>query len=78
MRIAYEVKATMGHTGTDAWNIQNQMGGIPTGVLSVPLKYMHTSVETLSIETLHNAARLLTEMAVRLDDTWEANLCWND
>ncbi len=78
LRIAYEVKATMGHTGTDAWNIQNQMGGIPTGVLSVPLKYMHTSVETLSIETLHNAARLLTEMAVRLDDTWEANLCWND
>lgn len=76
--IDYEVEAAMAHTGTDAWNIQNQLGGIPTGVLCLPLRYMHTSVETLSLQTLHKAARLLAEFAIRLDDTWEVNLCWND
>ncbi len=76
--IDYEVEAAMAHTGTDAWTIQNQIGGVPTGVLCLPLRYMHTSVETLSLQTLHHAARLLAEVAIRLDDTWEEKLCWND
>ena len=37
-----------GHTGTDAWAIQVSQEGIPTGLLSVPIRYMHSSVETVA------------------------------
>lgn len=49
-----------GETGTDAWTIQVARCGIPTGLLSIPLKYMHTSVETLDIEDVKSASSLLT------------------
>ena len=50
-----------GNTGTDAWEIQVSRNGIPTALLSIPLKYMHTSVETLNLEDAEGAVKLLTE-----------------
>lgn len=50
--IETDVEAVMGHTGTDAWLMQIQRGGIPCGLVSPPLRYMHTSVETIRMETL--------------------------
>lgn len=76
--LPYEVSACMGHTGTDAWDIQIQCGGIPTGLISVPLRYMHTNVETGSIAVLGDCARLIAEFAAQLGKDWEANLCLDD
>ena len=50
--IKYSVDVDGGDTGTDAWAIQVAREGIATGLLSVPLKYMHTSVETVDIADL--------------------------
>ena len=50
-----------GETGTDAWAIQIARDGVPTALLSMPLKYMHTSVETLYISDVEDVARLITE-----------------
>lgn len=50
-----------GNTGTDAWEIQVARDGIPTALLSIPLKYMHTSVETLDISDVKATVALLTE-----------------
>ena len=50
-----------GETGTDAWVIQIARDGVPTALLSMPLKYMHTSVETLYISDVEDVARLITE-----------------
>lgn len=47
--IKYEVEIEGGNTGTDAWAIQTAAEGIPVMLLSIPLKYMHTPVETLDI-----------------------------
>lgn len=47
--ISYNIEAVGGDTGTDAWAIQTAKEGIPTILLSLPLKYMHTPVETLSV-----------------------------
>lgn len=49
-----------GDTGTDAWTIQVARCGIPTALLSIPLKYMHTSVETLDVSDVEGASALLT------------------
>lgn len=58
--IKTEIDVDGGDTGTDAWAIQVTRSGIPTALLSIPLKYMHTSVETLSLEDVEAVADLLT------------------
>lgn len=55
-----------GNTGTNAWKIQTAREGIATGVVSIPLKYMHSPVETLDIGDLENTARLLAAFAENL------------
>lgn len=50
-----------GNTGTDAWEIQTAVNGVPTALISIPLKYMHTSVETLAVSDVDATVRLLTE-----------------
>ncbi len=76
--IPFEPTVVLGGTGTDARALQLQQSGIPTGLLELPLKYMHTSVEVGSLETLHNCAKILTECFAAIGDGWEDALCWND
>lgn len=76
--IKTDVEAVMGHTGTDAWLMQIQRGGIPCGLVSPPLRYMHTSVETIRMETLHNCAKVLSGMIGSIDEKWEEALCLDD
>lgn len=47
--VSYEIEVEGGNTGTDAWSIQTAREGIPTMLLSLALKYMHTPIETLSL-----------------------------
>lgn len=71
--IKHSIDVDGGDTGTDAWEIQVSRSGVPTALLSIPLKYMHTSVETLSLDDLEATASLITEF---LKDTKEADwLC---
>ncbi|MBQ2671072.1 MAG: M20/M25/M40 family metallo-hydrolase [Clostridia bacterium] len=59
IKISTEVEG--GDTGTDAWEIQVARDGVPTALLSIPLKYMHTSVETLAVTDVEATANLITE-----------------
>lgn len=59
--IKYSIDVDGGDTGTDAWAIQVTREGIPTALLSIPLKYMHTSVETVNMNDLEATAKLLSE-----------------
>ena len=40
--------------------------GMATGLLSVPLRYMHTPNELLSLEDLENTAKLLAAFCARV------------
>lgn len=55
-------------SGTDAHAIQVAREGIPTGLVEIPLRYMHTMVETADMADIERAGRLLAEMIARLDD----------
>ena len=48
-----------GHSGTNGWDLQVSQEGVATAVLSVPLRYMHTPLETIHRDDLDAAARLL-------------------
>ncbi len=74
LEIPYQVEPMYGPTGTDAWAIQVSQEGIPTGLLSVPIRYMHSSVETVATADLDRTARLLAAFIGRLDGETLAGL----
>jgi len=65
--IPYQVEGAPRGTGTDANAIQLSRGGKAAALVSVPLRYMHTPTEVLSLEDLENTAKLLAAFVLRLE-----------
>ncbi len=65
----WQLEAAARGTGTDANAIQLSRAGVPTGLVSVPLRYMHTPAEVVALADANNAAALLAEFANRLTPT---------
>ena len=65
--IPFTVTASARATGTDADAIHISRAGVPTSVVSVPLRYMHTPVEMVQLDDVSNAARLIAAFAQRLE-----------
>ncbi|MCP5101081.1 MAG: M42 family metallopeptidase, partial [Chloroflexi bacterium] len=61
-------------SGTDAFGLQVARDGIPTGLVSIPLRYMHTMVESIDLRDLERSGRLMGEFAARLDDQFLGKL----
>lgn len=57
MEVQLEVMS--GSSGTNGWPLQVSREGVATAVLSLPLRYMHTPIETAHIHDLENTAQLL-------------------
>jgi endoglucanase len=64
-------------SGTDAFALQIAGGGIPTGLISIPLKYMHTPVEVVSVKDVRRTGRLLAEFVAGLDADFMDTLSWD-
>jgi endoglucanase len=65
-KIPYQVGAEPKATGTDANAMQLSRGGVATGLVSVPNRYMHSPVELISLADAENAAKLLAEWVATL------------
>ncbi len=48
--------------GTDAGAIQRSRGGVPSGVLSIPCRYVHSANEVVSLQDMENGVKLLVEL----------------
>ena len=70
-RIPYEISAGGGATWTDTDAIQTVHGGIPCTLLSLPLRYMHTTVETLRLDVVRDAGRLMAMMIAEMAEEGE-------
>jgi putative aminopeptidase FrvX len=66
-KIDFTVESLGRGTGTDADAIHISRAGVPTGLVSVPNRYMHSPVEMVQIEDLDAVARLIAAFARRLD-----------
>jgi len=62
-RIPYQFDADPRPTGTDARAIQMGRGGVATGLISIPLRYMHTPSEVVDLEDVERCIKLLVEFA---------------
>jgi endoglucanase len=64
--IPYVTEALPGDSGTDAWAIQVAHEGIPTALVEIPVRYMHSATEMASLADIDRAARLLAGFIARL------------
>lgn len=59
--IPFQTEIMGGATGTDSDRISVTRGGVDTALISVPLRYMHTSCEAVAVADVENTARLAAE-----------------
>jgi tetrahedral aminopeptidase len=61
--IPFQIEAEPRPTATDGRELQMAPGGLPTAVVSVPLRYMHTPSEVVDLGDIENTVRLLVAYA---------------
>ena len=66
LEIAVQVRGAPRATGTDANAMQLSRDGVATAVIGIPNRYMHSPVETVSLEDLDRAAQLLAEFCATI------------
>jgi endoglucanase len=76
LEVPYQREVYQRSSGTDAWMLQVAAEGIPTMLISIPLRYMHTPVELLHVKDISRTARLLAEFITILDDEFMDKLNW--
>jgi putative aminopeptidase FrvX len=64
--IPFTVAAAARGTGTDADAIHLSRAGVPTGLISIPLRYMHSPVEMAQLDDIEACARLIAAFAMSL------------
>jgi putative aminopeptidase FrvX len=67
--IPYAIEVSGRGTGTDADAVNISRAGVPTGIVSLPLRYMHSPTEMVELADVEAAARLIAAFAQRLDGT---------
>jgi putative aminopeptidase FrvX len=77
LEIPYSVEYSPTHSGTDGMTIQVAAEGIPTLVLGIPLRYMHTPVELVAIKDIQRAGRLLAEFIAGLEPEFMEKIVWD-
>ena len=65
-------------SGTDAMGLQVVAEGIPTMVIGIPLRYMHTPVELVAMKDITRVGHLLAEFIARLEPDFVEKMRWDD
>lgn len=72
--VKIQSEVSVSYTATDCDEMQVSRSGVPTVLLSLPLKYMHTSVELIDISVLKEGGRLIAHFLSELREGWEEDL----
>lgn len=67
-KIDIQHEATSIRTGTDTDSIFYQKTGIPSALISLPLRYMHSPVETASLSDVENLVKLMAETILAMEE----------
>ncbi len=78
LEIPYQTEVTPRHTGTDGYATQAAAEGIPTMVIGIPLRYMHTPVELVALKDIQRAGRLVAEFIASLEPDFVEKIVWED
>jgi endoglucanase len=75
--IPHHVEIIPRHSGTDAYSIQVSRSGVPTALVGIALRNMHTPVEIVSVKDVARTGRLLAEFLAGLDGRFLETLSWD-
>ncbi len=78
LEIPLQVEPMPRHSGTDAYATQVAAEGIPTAVIGIPLRYMHTPVEVVALKDIQRVGRLLAEFIASLTPAFLSTIRWDD
>jgi len=76
LEIPWFLDVTYAHSGTDAYPIQVTAEGIPTALVEFPIRYMHTTVESVAVKDIQRAGRLMAEFIASLDVDFVETIQW--
>jgi tetrahedral aminopeptidase len=76
--LPYQMEVEPGVGGTDAFATQITAGGVPTQVLGIPLRYMHTPIEMVSVKDMGRMGRWLAEFITRLEIDFMKTVRWDE
>jgi endoglucanase len=77
LEMGYHLEPSTRPPGTDAAAIQISREGIPTGLISIPVRNMHTPVETVAVKDVQRVGRLLAAFVSGLDGDFLDSLAWD-
>lgn len=63
----YQLEVMEGNTGTNAWEMQIIARGTAQAILSIPLRYMHTPIETVKLSDIESVGDLLYHFLRQFD-----------
>ena len=66
--IPVQLSASSRSTGTDTDAFAYSNGGVPSALISLPLRYMHTTVEMAHIDDVENVIKLIYETLLAIED----------
>jgi tetrahedral aminopeptidase len=78
LEIPHSLEYTPTHSGTDGELTQVVAEGIPTLVIGLPLRYMHTPVEVVVLKDIQRSGRLLAEFISALAPDFIEKIVWDD
>jgi len=77
LEMPVQVEVMPRHSDTDAFAMQTAAEGVPTMLVEIPLRNMHTPVEVISLRDITRTGQLLTEFALCLDGDFVQQLGWD-
>lgn len=78
LEIPYALEVLPRHSGTDGYALQVSAEGIPTAVIGIPLRYMHTPVEMVAYKDIQRAGRLIAEFILALELDFIEKIVWDE
>lgn len=78
LEIPYATEIMSKSSGTDGMAMQITAEGIPTFVLSIPTRYLHTPVEMVTLKDIQRTGRLLAEFIAGLEPDFMNTITWDD
>lgn len=76
LEIPHEQELLPANSGTDAWMVQVMAGGVPTGLVGMAIRNMHSPVEVADLRDLRRTVRLLTAFATAADQAFVDDLAY--
>jgi endoglucanase len=78
LEMDWQIEPLPANSSSDAWAIQTSRDGIPTALLSIPLRYMHSPVEVVCLKDVVRTGRLVAHFIAGLTEDFVNDLIPKD